>query len=270
MKSIFQKYLFFIGLLLLWASASASFAFEKNSLSFTKRIVSLDLCSDALLKAAAPNDTAITLSPWSKRYPDLINRLSTQDSKNQYHDGSLESIIHIQPHLIIVNAFNATLLTKRLQALGFNVVVTPLAQNIEQIESIKQQLKPWLTLDSWQRQPPTFKQKGRLLLLGANGYATGTNTLENDIIEQAGWTNYIQQTGHIRLNIEKLVVDPPEAIIILDRSSPAWAQQFQQHPALQKALLSSRQIKTDTWRWQCAGPWMNLLIKQLQLKKQFF
>lgn len=103
----------------------------------------------------------------------------------------------------------------------------------------------------------------RLLLLGANGVGTGTNTFEHDVLTQAGWRNYLQAPGYQQLDLEQVVIDPPEAILWASTEGNALANAFSAHPALRNAIPPDRWLSTDYWRWQCPGPWTWDLIDGL-------
>lgn len=103
----------------------------------------------------------------------------------------------------------------------------------------------------------------RLLLLGANGVGTGTNTFEHDVLTQAGWRNYLDAPGYQQLDLERVVTDPPEAILWASTEGNALANAFSAHPALRNAIPPNRWLSTDYWRWQCPGPWTWDLIDDL-------
>ena len=110
---------------------------------------------------------------------------------------------------------------------------------------------------------PQYPRKHKtLLLLGPNGIGTGRNTLENDILQQAGWDNYIQQDGFVRLDLERIVQHPPDAVLWSPEKSQALANLFTRHRAL-RAIIDPPSTLAASWRWQCPGPWMRDLIDQL-------
>lgn len=106
--------------------------------------------------------------------------------------------------------------------------------------------------------------KPRLLLLGANGVGTGTNTFEHDVLTRAGWHNYLQAPGYQQLDLERMVTEPPEAVLWSSTSGNALANRFSEHPALRHSLPPDRWLTTDYWRWQCPGPWTWDLINDLR------
>ena len=103
----------------------------------------------------------------------------------------------------------------------------------------------------------------RLLLLGSNGIGTGRDTFEHQIIEQAGWRNYLEASGHVALDLEQIAADPPDAILFAAAEHQALANRFAEHPVLRRSVPPTGWLTTDYWRWQCPGPWTWDLIKQL-------
>jgi len=227
------------------------------------RVVSLDLCMDwALAHYARPAQVA-ALSPMHRRY-----RLPAFDGDWPEHDGSLERLVELRPDLVLVGQYSALLLRERLRALGIRVEVIPLPTTLAEIEGYERRLLELLGQDPDRATAPPAPHQPepdapRLLLLGANGIGTGRDTFEHQLIEQAGWRNYLGQSGHVRLDLEAIVADPPDAILFAAAPERALANSFAQHPALRRAIAPKAWLSTDYWRWQCPGPWMWDLIGQL-------
>lgn len=228
-----------------------------------QRIVSLDLCMDWLVAHHADRQSVVGLSQLQKRYPiDWI------DTDWPLHDGSLEAIYTLQPDLILVGQYAATMLRQRLQSLDMQVKVMPLPSTLQQVVDYEKKFLSYLQLPQTRASevpapPPRPTRAQRLLLLGSNGIGTGSGTLEHEILEHAGWTNYLTESGYQRLDLEQIVSDPPDAILWAAPDHRALANQFAEHPALLRAVPAERWLSTDYWRWQCPGPWTWDLIGQL-------
>jgi len=228
-----------------------------------QRIVSLDLCLDWMVAHYLPPERVAALSQMQKRYP--IDWIGPQWPS---HDGSLEQIYALQPDLVVVGQYAGTLLRQRLQALGKRVKIFPLPQTLQEVANYEAHFLRAVGLPaSLASRPPlasfTPAREQRLLLLGANGIGTGRATLENEILERAGWTNYLRGDGYQRLDLEQVVADPPDAILWAAPEHRALANQFAEHAALKHAVPAERWLTTDYWRWQCPGPWTWDLIGQL-------
>ncbi len=229
-----------------------------------ERVVSLDLCMDWLLAVHARPNQVAALSPVHQHY-----RLPFAIPDWPVHDGTLEQIYRLQPDLVLVGEYNALLLRKRLLALGQPVAEIALPTSLADIEAYEQRVltllgrSPELARTAPEAEQPA-SDAPRLLLLGANGIGTGAGTFEDQILRQAGWRNYLQARGYIALDLERLVADPPDAILWAAPASPSLASRFAEHPALRKIVVSKHWLTTDYWRWQCPGPWTWDLIEQLK------
>ncbi len=228
-----------------------------------QRIVSLDMCSDWLLATHAERGTVAALSPLGHRHAPV----QLTDGW-PVHDGTLEGILQLQPDLVITGEFNALLLRRRLQALGVRVEVLSLPRSLDDVIAYERRLLDLIGVPADRASRGMAPMGGssprkRLLMLGDNGIGTGQGTFENDILERAGWANYLQGDGRIRLDLEKIAADPPDAVLWASPSGNALANRFAQHPVLRRAVPAHRWLATEFWRWECPGPWSWDLIRQL-------
>lgn len=226
------------------------------------RMLSLDLCSDWLLSSYVTTQQVTRIySPLSRRYALPFGARAAQ-----VHQGSLEHILSLHPDVVVVSGANAWMLQQRLLGLGVRVVSLPLPQSLTQLAHFEQRVRVelGLTAPSQATLRHTVKPRGRLLLLGPNGIGTGLQTLENDLLVAAGWRNYLQQDGYARLDLERIVRDPPDAIVWANADAIALANRFAEHAVLSRVVPASQWLLTDAWRWQCPGFWTYDLIEQLQ------
>mgnify|MGYP000892996778 CR=1 FL=1 len=231
-----------------------------------QRVVSLDLCTDWLVADALPPARVAGLSPLHRRYPvDWVGNAWPT------HDGALETLIALQPDLVITGEYNALQLRERLRALGVRVAVLPLPQTLAGVAQYQQRFRQLLALPDVDppaagvdARPPEPLPPQRLLLLGANGLGTGTNTLEHAILRAAGWHNYLTSPGVTRLDLEAIAARPPDAVLWSAPASPALANRFAEHPVLARLIDARSWLAVDHWRWQCPGPWTWDLIAQLR------
>jgi iron complex transport system substrate-binding protein len=227
-----------------------------------KGIVSLDLCTDwMLLKLADPSQVRAYSPLLYKYHADWV------PLGLPVHDGSLEHILQLEPELLISGEYNAILLRKRLQQLGRDVEVLPLPTTLDSIREYQAEFLRLINASEgsaavdWDRTYPSRHQS--LLLLGANGIGTGTNTLENDLLRKAGWVNYIDADGYVSLQMEQIVANPPDAIYSSAPLSNSLANLFIRHPAIQSLMSANETPRAENWRWQCPGPWSLDLIQEL-------
>ena len=237
----------------------------------TPRIVSLDLCTDwMLIRYGLPGQAAV--------YSPLLYRYATDWTPPGLptHDGRLETLLRLGPARILAGQYNARMLRERLQQLGRQVTVLPLPQSLEQLEDY---LRRFERAAGWPEGRAARGREGRaddskareqgprprLLLLGANGIATGKNTLEDEMIRRAGWRNWLDRPGFVTLDIEAVLQDPPDAILWSQPYSPALANRFARMPPIRRLLERQPPFPAPDgdWRWHCPGPWTFDLIDDL-------
>lgn len=231
-----------------------------------QRIVSLDLCTDWMLALHAKREQIAAISPRLRRA--AIAQTSAAESWPA-HDGTLESIMSLQPDLVMSGEFNSLPLRRRLAALGVRVEALPFPQTLQDIVAYEQRLlaligKTGVPAGMPAPAPAHDGSAPRLLLLGANGIGTGAGTMENEVLRAAGWRNYTEAQGYVKLDLERIVADPPDAILWAAPAHPALAYRFAQHPVLHHLSPPPRWLETDDWRWECPGPWTWGLIEQLR------
>jgi len=232
-----------------------------------KRIVSLDICSDWMLTSYAERAQVAALSPLLTDY-----KVDWVKGNWPVHDGSIEKILELDPDLVITGEYNAVVLRGRLRELGINVEVLALPASLSELRDYMQH---FLTLVGNDDEIPLLpdlissdNSAPRLLLLGANGIGTGTKTLEHEVLQRAGWRNYITNPGYGSLDLEQLIIDPPDAVLWSAPVSPALANMFIEHPALQKVVRAKASQNLAFGNWQCAGPWTWQQIQKLTVLRE--
>lgn len=231
--------------------------------SAPSRIVSLDLCMDWILAHHADPARVASLSQMYHRYP--VHWI-TEDWP--HHDGSLEQIVRLQPDLVLAGEYTALMLRERLRSLGYRVEVLSLPSTLQDVEAYERQLLTLMGGDPAQATPAPASSSPppdapHLLLLDANAIGTGRGTFEHQILEQAGWHNYLQDSGLVQLDLEKIASNPPDAILFAAPQHQALANRFAAHPVLRRSVPADNWLDSDYWRWQCPGPWTWDLIRQL-------
>lgn len=246
-----------------------------------QRVVSLDLCTDWMLARHLPKARVAALSPLHRRYPVAWVGLEWP-----HHDGSLEQVLALKPDLVITGQYNALALRQRLRALGVRVEVLDLPQRLHEVDAYEEALLTTLgqmpELEAVRvpanassrtrvRTPPQLAPRGehpRLLLLGANAIGTGRDTLEDDVITTAGWDNAVERSGHVVLDLERVVQRPPDAVLWAAPRHAAQANRFGEHPVLRQLVPPHRWLSSEYWPWQCPGPWTWDLVEQLSAWRQ--
>jgi len=216
------------------------------------KIISLDICSDWMLARYASRDQVAAMSPLLYKYPT-----EKEHQGWQTHDGTLEKILQIKPDLVITGEFNASVLRARLKELGIHVETMALPRTLSELHAYIQQFISLIGSQSRAPLLPNLKaipeNAPRLLLLNANGNATGVGTLESELLQLAGWRNYMMQNGYGKIDLEQLVQDPPDAILWSAPASPALANSLFEHPALKRAMQDKPILVMDVGNAQDLG-----------------
>ena len=221
------------------------------------RIVSLDLCTDWLLAKYAGKQQVAGLSPMADWFP-----VAWIGNSWPRHNGSLEQILSLKPDLVTLVP------EKREELTTEGGLVLKLPKSISDVQAYEKKMLSFLGLSEKLATRPDYKKytgpARSLLILGANGIGTGRNTFENELIHAAGWKNYLQTNGYVNLNLEKIILNPPDAILWTVPAYNALANQFAELPALLEKIPKQRWIHTEYWRWQCPGPWSWQLVNELK------
>ncbi|MCL2875652.1 MAG: ABC transporter substrate-binding protein [Betaproteobacteria bacterium] len=232
-----------------------------------QRIISLDLCTDWMLALHVERGRIAALSPM-QRLSQPFHPAPWMKGSWPSHDGSLESIASYKPDIILTGEYSAIGLREQLRRLGFRVGVLPLANTLEEMRDYERQFLAYAGLPmerAGDLPPARAPGKKRLLLLGANAIGSGRDTFEDAIVTHSGWRNYLTESGRIiRLDLEQIARDPPEAVLWAAPSGAALANSFAEHNLWQALTPPPQRLKTDYWRWQCPGPWSVGLIRELE------
>ena len=230
-------------------------------------VVSLDLCTDwMLLKYASPSQH-ITFSPLLYQNPP---HWVPQDLA--VHDGSLEQLLELNPDLILSGEFNALILRKRLRQLEMNVVTLPMPDTLEKITEYSHSFESVVAVNKafvQDMRSPAYPRKNlSLLLVGSNGIGTGRATLEHEVLSHAGYDNYLTSQGFVALDLEKLLLQPPDVIISTSQyaDTPSLANLFIQHKAVSRSTPIEYTPAKEIWAWQCPGPWTFDLVNTLAVR----
>jgi iron complex transport system substrate-binding protein len=172
-----------------------------------------------------------------------------------------------------------------LRKLGVNIVEFPLAVSFAEIRS-QIQLLAGLLNQKERGQELISKMDGYLetvspvnalspvaLVLGPNGFTSGSGSLVADVLEHAGYRNaatLFNVRGFGRLSLEQLALIEPD-VIILDSSTnrtSSLSREFLDHPVLVKKQQNATTISIESALWVCGGPFTALAVKKLVDHKQ--
>jgi len=214
-----------------------------------KRIVSINLCLDALLiKLVEPArvDSLYYLSA----NPQFSSVAKQAKAYNLNH-GLAEDIVPRNPDLILAGEYSSLELRVLLKQLGFRVEVLPLPRDLNDIsthirrfgvlvdrsaeaEKMAQAMEQKLVqLDALQKTSAPISG----FWYSSNGVVVGAETLENELMTRAGFHNLALDrniVGFKQIDLEELILAQPKVLIIETSDVQAFslAQEYVQHPAL--------------------------------------
>jgi iron complex transport system substrate-binding protein len=244
-----------------------------------QRIVSINICADALVLELAPRPSIASVSFLAD---DPYYSPKAQEAKGiPVNHGKAEEVIGFQADLVIAGEYNESNTVNLLRALGYPVIKldmpTSVAQTRQQIrllaaafgetargESVIDRLDARLKAVS----EVVDAHRPLAVLYQPNGFTAGPSSLADELLGWAGIDNAAARAG-IRfwgnLALERLLLARPDILIFEqgDERGPALAQQLLRHPALEHLEAQVMTLTMPSRYWSCAGPWIAETVESL-------
>lgn len=245
-----------------------------------RRIVSFNLCADQLVLALADQDQIAGLSPYAA---DPALSVMAEKAKNFPRlDWQAESVIPLQPDLVLTGSWDRPVTRRLLGALGYRIAEVELVSDIAsarvQIIAVAELLGHSERGAAMVRAIDVAQQKlaampalaGRnktALVLERGGFASGTATLASALVAQAGLVAPADAPPGIGgfLPLEKLLVLKPDFVVLKDppRAPTDQGALYLTHPALRAAYPPERQIMLPARYALCGGPALAIALDYL-------
>ena len=244
------------------------------------RVVSLNLCTDELLLSVADPRQIVSVT-WLSQDPSQ-SAFAEHAAAYQGNRGLLEEILQLQPDLVLAGPFGSAYVMQFLAQQNIPVArfelalsLTDIMDNVERLGHLLGRNKYAQQLNhnlrdrlSQIQQRSTDANDGQPIaaVYDANGFTAGAQTLADDILSAAGFTNYAVHHGFglfDRLPLEQLVVYPPDLLIINqhDTQQPSLAQELTTHPVLRARAGTTLAVAAK--RWACGTPSVIEVVEQL-------
>lgn len=239
-----------------------------------QRVVSLNLCADQLLLDLLPAHRIAGLTNLSTD-PDLSYH-HQKARQFPHHRGDFESILALQPDLIVAGRYTTSSTTQLLESMGYPVLKLDVPSNLEQMyqqiqtlgDALEESARASMLIQQTQQrlielQPPVYEPKPVAVVYYANGMSMGRASVIHELLANAGFENLAARLGmddYRALPLEVLIREQPDVIILGNHNSDrrSMAQQILSHPALlayQAQTKQSTNLVTIPDRyWLCAGP----------------
>lgn len=208
---------------------------EVKLASPAQRVVSLAPSNTEILFALGAGDKVIGRDEFSD-YPEAAKAVqSVGGSMGEY---SLETIVSLQPDLVLASELNSPELVSSLEKLGLTVFYLP---NPKSFDDLYTNLETVATLTGRDATKLTDSLKARVAAVDekiavlsnhpvvfyeidatdpSKPYTAGVDTFIHFIINRAGGTNFTELAGitdaYPQVSLEQLVVMPPDVIILGD------------------------------------------------------
>jgi len=271
-----RRFLFF----LLAAALSVSVIAEQASPA--KRIVSINLCLDALLIKLVEPERVDSLYYLSAN--PQFSSVAEEAKKYNLNHGLAEDIVPRNPDLIVAGNFTSSELKILLKQLGFRVELLDLPRNLNDIsahirrfgalvdrtaqaEVMAQALEQKLVqLDAAQKNTTPIPG----FWYSSNGVVVGGDTVENELMTRAGFHNLALDkniVGFKQIDLEDLILAQPKVIIIeaSDVQAFSLAQEYVQHPALRSNNVKIIRLPSTL---SCVAPVAADAIENLMQQRQ--
>lgn len=217
------------------------------------RVVSLNLCTDELLIALAPQKI-LALSPLSRD-----GRYAVYPSHYPVVAADAESVLRLHPDLILAAPFGAATAQTMLKAAGLKLWQAPMPRDFAGIaretlalgQLLGVSARARVLVDQMNRTLAAVpvRDRGSALLIEPRLYAAQPGSLGDAVLRAAG---YRDQATNGRVSLEALLEAPPDLLVLDDEPGfPSLATDLLAHPAL--AHLRRRRL--DPAWLICAGPW---------------
>lgn len=256
---------------LLLASVAHSARADTETAKKPQRIASLGLCTDQILLMLVDASRIATVN--HQAIDPVASYMAKAVGNIPLNYGSAEEIIPLHPDLIISTSFGAPDAVRILKKLGYRVELMPLPTSVNGIREMLLRVGQWLgetekakTLiaemdkkiaDAQARNQ--HKHSPRAIIYSPNGYTIGSDTLENDILRQAGYRNLAAEMGMQRfqqISLETLVTTQPDRILIDNYAyNPhSLAYSYINHPVVRQMIPFENRMYVPSQLRDCAGP----------------
>jgi len=235
-----------------------------------RRIVSLNPCLDAILVTVAEAAQIAALSHYSRQpgassIGDLARRFA-------YTYETAEEVIALSPDLVLASRHSSVATLNALARLHIRVAEFSSPDSV--VESLGQIRRiadlaghPELGRAEIARieaalaaaAPPPGSRPVRALVYQRNGFASGPNTLMDELLRRTGFHNVAADYGYKRsadVPLDQVLSDPPQVLLSGETlpGAPTWGERVMHHPALERLRGRIQIVNFPAHLMYCGGP----------------
>ena len=238
----------------------------------TKRVVSINLCTDQLAMLVAAPGQLVSVS-WLAADPSVSLMVNKAASIALNH-GSAEEVFVQRPDLVLAGTYSTGPATDMLRRLGIRVETLPPANSIDDIranilqmgELLGQPARAADVLALFDANLAAIRPGPSRVAAtyAANGFTAGPDSLSADILRRAGLIALSEKLGIKggKLSLEELVLSAPDMLVTGSRyAAPSRAEGVLDHPAF-AAIPATRRTVADR-DWMCGLPAVAATVARL-------
>ncbi|WP_246162249.1 ABC transporter substrate-binding protein [Roseovarius faecimaris] len=235
-----------------------------------ERVVSINLCTDQLAMLLAGQGQLHSVSRIAS--DRNVSPMADEAARYLTNYGQAEEVYMMQPDLVLAGRFTPAATVEMLEGLGIEVVIFDITKSIdgvrEQIlkmgEVLHREEAAAALLAEFDARRAVLEEQGgarpSAMLYYANGYTSGTETLANEILELAGFSNAAIAAGYNwgqKMPLEVLALTDPD-LVITSQPYPGGsrAEDVMAHPvvrAMKAGRANSTMADSD---WVCGTPFV--------------
>ncbi len=232
-----------------------------------QRVMSLSLCTDALLLDLLPPERILSVTYLAHRSSDPA--LAAKAARVGINYGNAEEVLAEQPDLVLAGTYSTPATRALLRQLGASMLVLPPASDFAEIRDAVLRVARAVgaeprartllahmdaTLAALARGRPA--RRIRVAAWSGDGYVPGRDTLFNTLLEAAGGINIAAPPGDrsSSFDIEQLLMARPDVLAYqADEPAPALKTDTADHPVLLR-LYGHRRITYPELYTECGLP----------------
>ncbi|NEV80571.1 ABC transporter substrate-binding protein [Rhodopseudomonas sp. BR0C11] len=245
----------------------------------SKRIASINMCTDQLLIALADADQIAGLGPYAR--DPRLSWLAKEAERFPRLSGEAEDLLMLAPDVVLAGRYGKRATRELLRAQNIPVEEFDVPRTIDEVK-----LQIWrvgalvghpersdvmiASIDqATERARRTASRwQGRVLALSRRGWVTGGDSLLSSLLQTAGLSNAASDLGFAYggfASLEAIVASRPDLLLVSEEQPMAEDQgkALLLHPAIQQAYPASRRIVVPDQLTVCGGAMLPVALDRL-------
>ena len=241
------------------------------------RVVSINLCTDQLAMMLAGEGQLLSVSRIA--HDPQVSPMVAEARNYKKNYGQAEEIYMMRPDLVLAGVYTPSHTVRMLEDLGIPVVRFDITRSLDGVraqiakmgEVLHRQEAAARLIARYDARRAALAREGgarpSAMLYYANGYTSGEQSLANDILELAGFTNAAVAAGYewgMKMPLEVLALTDPD-LVITTKPYPGGsrAEAVMRHPAVEALKADSATTAVTDHDWVCGTPFVMRAAERL-------